>query len=598
MRFLILLLLLIVGFAGYSQNANTCEKFVEILETEIVFNEYLTDEVRVEKISHLIENVSKENFDKKEIFLKYAKLNLANVKNKEANDQSLYKFVELTEICDTTNQIEIRIYLGSLLLISNMLRDNHVFEISNRFIGEGIDFIERRKLKNYPWIQKFYNNSGGDLLVMGEFKKCRVASKKALFYGGRKDFLQDALIEYNLGFLYYQLSNLDSAIIHQKHACSLLEKINNLSSYAYLYSRYGNALGSLSLFYYKNNNFVLAQSTALKAKSVYEEVDLFNVGRYPHLKTLINIAIKDNNEDQIKILQDEITSVASKTKTGIFNFSELLSDSYKGIGNTSKEIDYLKLAYGQVQTENDLTLSKLQKYNSQLQSQILHRENARLENERKELNRKALFIASIIALVIISLITILYVLFIQARNKKNLLVKENEISRIEYEKEKEISRIEYEKTEIRSKLTESELTEKRFITNQLASHIKLKQQTESAFLQKIKELKRKKPQNIEVEISELQVKMMNLINMDQNFEHIQHVTELNQDFRWKLKKAHPELNQKELQFCTYLLSNLNSKEISAITNHSDGAIRAYKTRLKNKMLGQLEIKLVDYLQNL
>ena len=587
MKTALLFLLLIVCFECYSQNSQTCDSFIEELEAEIIFNEYLTDEIRGEKLRQIINKSKKQDFDKRDIFLKYARVNLVLAKDHDDNDEALYKFVELTEICDTTNQTELRVYLGSILLISSILRDNSATELSYKYIERGISLIERKKMFNYPWIKDFYNDAGVDLLFNGNLDKARTALTKALNIGSNKDHLQNAMIEYNLSFLHYELQNIDTAIIHQKNARSHFEKIKDLNSFPDAYSQYANSLGSLSIFYYSNNEIELAEKTAREAELIFKKIVQFNSHRYPHLFTLINLAIEKNDPIKISFYLNEIKIVAEKIDVGRFNFYQLLSDSYNAIDNKSEENHYLKQAYFRSQEENDELVKKLHKYNSRLQSQILQREKIRFKNEKIELKRKSLFITSIISLIFISFITILYILYIRARNKKNLL-----------EKEKEISLIESEKNEIKTKLNESELNEKRLVMTRLASHIKLKQETESAFLQKIKELKRNKIDNIEEEISELQVKMINLISMDQDFEYHLHVNDLDQEFKVKLKNKHPELSEKELQFCSYLLLNLTAKEIGSITNQSDGAIRVYKNRLKNKLVGDLEIDLTEYLNNI
>jgi hypothetical protein len=577
-------LLLIFSFDTYSQNSKA---FVETLETDIIFNEYLTKEIKVKKLNQILDEVIQSNFDEKDIILKYTQVNLLLTKAGEDKDQALYQFVELTEICDTTNQIGLKIYLGSLLQISSVLRENNAFELSYKYIEKGINIIERNNLKNYSQIQGFYNDAGVDLLSMSDYNRSLTALKKALSTGENKNYLQDAMIEYNLSFLYYELGNIDSAIFHQNNTCSYFEKIENLVSYPELNERYASSLGSLSIFYYSNNNYDKAQSTALKAKLVYKKIDIFNSGRYPHLFTLINLAINNKNEAQIEIIFKEIKNVSSKVEKGKYSFYLLLSNAYKEMGNSTQENNYLVLAYDQLQTEYANTVNKLQIFNSKLQAQILQREQVRFLNEKKELSRKALLNTSIISLILIFFIAILYILYVRTKNKKDLL-----------EKERKISKIEIEKNEIKTKLTESELSEKRMIANRLASHIKLKQQTETAFLQKIKELKRSNTQNIEAEISELQVKMMNLISIDRNFEYNLHVDDINQEFKEKLRNNHPELSNKEMQFCAYLLLGLTTKEIGSITNQTDGAIRVYKTRLKNKLIGDLDTDLTTYLQKI
>lgn len=578
--------LLLYFNSSFSQNRESkFNNYVKYLEKEIIFNEYLTSAQEIQKINELVVKVKDDQFKNKPLFLKYAEVSL--IFSEDKDDEVLYKYVELKESCDTTNQFELVIYLSSLLKISEILSKDNAIELSFKYLESGIKIIERKKLIDYAWVQNFYNDSGVDLLSMGRYEECQIAFNNALLHGKNKDHIQDAMIEYNLSFLNYELNNIDSAIFHQKHTIQHLEKIKNLSDYPHLYSRYANAFGSLAIFHFSKGEFEQAGLIAHKSDVIYENIEFYDSHRYPHLFTLINLAIKNNEVEKIEYFLSEIKLVATKVEAGRHNFYLLLSKSYELIDDVENGNHYLELAYSQFQTESNSTVSKLQKYNSKLQANILTREKEKFQIEKETLSRKALFNTTLISLVLISLITILYVLYIRTRNKKDLL-----------EKEKEISKIEIEKNDIKSKLTESELNEKRLVANQLASHIKLKQQTESAFLQKIKELKRNKSQNIEAEVTELQLKMMNLINIDQNFEYHIQVNDLNQEFVSKLKTNHPELSDKEVQFCSYLLLNLSTKEIGSITNQSDGAVRVYKNRLKNKLISKLDVDLIDYLQNI
>lgn len=585
MRILIFIVFISLNTKGLTTVPSSCLTLIDSLESEIIFNEYLTDESKTQKTIDLIEYAKEIDFKKKDLFLSYAEINLANIR--EINDFILYNYIELTENCDISNPAERRVFLGSIFQISGIYRHNNATELSIQFIQKGINLIEKENLTDYPWIQDYYNHIGVAFLSKGDYENCKIALNEALLYGKKKAPLQDAMVEYNLSFLNFEINNLDAAIDHQEKACATLKQINKLNSFPELYARYGNSLGSLAFFYYKNQDIEVANSTALRAKKVYEKIETYDSGRYPHLYTLINISIDKKLNEQIHQLLLDIEFVANKIETGKFNFLLLLSDSYARMENTSKENSYLNSAYFQFRVENDSIIFNLQKYNSKLQSEMLMHEKKRFISEKEELNRQSIFNTVIISVISLFLITIIYTFYIKTRNKKDIL-----------EKEKKISKIELEKTEIKSKLTESELNEKRLIANRLASHIKLKQHTETVFLQKIKELKRSNPQNIETEISQLQIKMINLIGIDQNYEQRLEVNDLNQEFRAKLKKNHPDLNDKEMQFCTYLILNLTTKEIGSITNQSDGAIRVYKNRLKNKLVGKQKMEILEYLQSI
>lgn len=132
----IFLQLLFIGLTGNAQhNANFID-FIEILEMDIVFNQYISDEIIIEKINELIQSTNKSEFNQKDILLNYTQVNLSLLK--DSSDMVLYELIELTEVCDTTNSTEIRIYLGSLLQISEILRNDNAVDLSYKYLLKGI----------------------------------------------------------------------------------------------------------------------------------------------------------------------------------------------------------------------------------------------------------------------------------------------------------------------------------------------------------------------------------------------------------------------------------------------------------------------------
>ena len=63
-----------------------------------------------------------------------------------------------------------------------------------------------------------------------------------------------------------------------------------------------------------------------------------------------------------------------------------------------------------------------------------------------------------------------------------------------------------------------------------------------------------------------------------------------------LKQAHPRLSRLELEMCGHLRLNLSSKEIASLMNLSDGSVRVYKTRIKQKFQLKDGEKIEDYIK--
>lgn len=150
--------------------------------------------------------------------------------------------------------------------------------------------------------------------------------------------------------------------------------------------------------------------------------------------------------------------------------------------------------------------------------------------------------------------------------------------------------------ENRQKILENEVKLKQEKITSLAINLNLKKETERAFLQKLKEIKRKKDTDVEAVIKELQMNVSNLLQIDSK-SRIQHTEndEENTRFFTKIKQKHPQISDQDLLLCSYFRLNLNSKEIAQLTNMTSGTIRVYKTKLKAKLGLNTEHNLETYL---
>jgi len=57
----------------------------------------------------------------------------------------------------------------------------------------------------------------------------------------------------------------------------------------------------------------------------------------------------------------------------------------------------------------------------------------------------------------------------------------------------------------------------------------------------------------------------------------------NQQFRLRLKSRHPSLTNYDLRLCTYLKSNLSTKEIATLLNITPDSVKKAKHRLRKKL---------------
>ncbi|MES2588896.1 MAG: hypothetical protein V4622_07945 [Bacteroidota bacterium] len=556
------------------------------MEKDIMYNDYLTDSIRVKKIDLLLKDLKFTDFEKKDLFIQYAK-SFKTITSHENDDvnviDALDDLIWISENCDTTNSSQTILYLGCVLQINRILSKNDAFELALKFTKNGLDLIERRKLFSYMWINEFYNDYGVNLSYLQRYEESIKTLEKALVYTDKEDYSTKSSIEHNITLNLYYLGKIEKSLDHQKLSCAYMDKITNFEKYPDLLITYASSVSLLAYIYYQTKHFDEAKKSGLKARLAYEKAGEYDSGSYPYLFALINIAIKNKNQEEIKNTLQEIKTIVKKVKTNKYLFYNLLSKSYASIKDTALEKKYLQEAYNIYQLENSKIISNLQGFNSKLQSQKI--KFLKSKQDLQELNYKKsnqLFFV-FIGLLFIVIIALIYF----SRVKRRLLESKNVIASTEIQK-----------NEYKAQLVEKEIKEKQELVSRLASHIKLKQETETAFLKKIKELKRNKNNNIEAVISELQVKMMNLLQIDQGFQYGQEVDEINQDKKETLKHKHPELSDKEVQFCMYLLLNLSTKEISSLTNQSPGAVRVYKNNIKNKLIKDNEIDLTSYLKQI
>lgn len=133
--------------------------------------------------------------------------------------------------------------------------------------------------------------------------------------------------------------------------------------------------------------------------------------------------------------------------------------------------------------------------------------------------------------------------------------------------------------------------------NSLLTNLSIKQNTESGFLEKIKDLKRNKNITPEQIIQELQISVNNLMDIDRKLirENVPNF-EINQEFSTNIKQKHPDLNETEIRYCNYFIAGLSSKEIGMLHNLSDISVRVMKNKIKNKLGLHKDDSMIEYLK--
>ena len=81
-------------------------------------------------------------------------------------------------------------------------------------------------------------------------------------------------------------------------------------------------------------------------------------------------------------------------------------------------------------------------------------------------------------------------------------------------------------------------------------------------------------------ILDLKIQLKNENQLESFFTHFE---EANPEFILRLQQKHPDLNPNEIRFITYVLMNLNNKEIASLLNITPQSSRKRKERISKKL---------------
>jgi DNA-binding CsgD family transcriptional regulator len=132
-------------------------------------------------------------------------------------------------------------------------------------------------------------------------------------------------------------------------------------------------------------------------------------------------------------------------------------------------------------------------------------------------------------------------------------------------------------------------------------HIKLdlKKSFEGDLIKAIYEVESKDNFDSKQLLNEIKIKLQNLNEIDKKqLSKNAIVLEDKELFQKELERLHPELSYQERLLCTYFRLNLSSKEISVIEGITNGTVRVYKNKIKNKIGLSTDESLIDYLCNI
>ncbi|WP_271405340.1 tetratricopeptide repeat protein [Tenacibaculum soleae] len=295
-----------------------------------------------------------------------------------------------------------------------------------------------------------------------------------------------------------------------------------------------------------------------------------------------------NNEEALKNLKkaEKYTSV---------NNSELLS-----------LINSLYAKYYESKEEYLLAVKKYKEVNENLEKTIVFNEKEikesfvhelELESELKEkqnliiTNQKLKLIVSTITLVLFIILTIFLISLIRKNRNKN-----RQIKTLNIELKELIANLKTKNDDLVDKKTEIESLLN--LNEQALFSRVLKISTYNDAIRKITEDIESNKDASSYLIS-VNKKLLSLISEEELWEDFKiQFEKIRPDFFSKLKQISPNLSVNDLKHCTYIVSNLKSKEVAQLINVSPRSVETTRYRVKKKMGLEKEDSLYDLLSSL
>jgi hypothetical protein len=441
-----------------------------------------------------------------------------------------------------------------------------------RYLDKAILVSQKTEKKYY--LPHLYHAKGRWLYNEKKYPKAMFYFNKALQNYKKEDTLYIASMHNNFALCNDKLNNIKLAAEEINTGITILGNKKNLTSEELLFFHYMKS--NQGEYYFKLKDYKASENI------FKQEFDFYlNSGKHPTelistAKILLNIyevthqsAEKKNmidfflkTEKNLKIISDKI--LVHKVLQKYY----LKNDDLKNLKVVSKELTKLNDDYSEQSSKKLATVSDL------LNNYRIKNINQKNEYKANIEKKKSLII--IISIVLGSIILLIAV-SLKVKKKK----KEKEI--LEYHKQKLESDIKLQKNKIEN----------------LQLNLNLKMETEKAFLENLKKIKKLKNIDIEQTLRDLFFKINNLIEIDKkNNELINESSLENKVFIEKVSKRFPVLTNKELKLCVYFKLNLSAREISLLENIAEVTATVYKAKIKAKIGLTKEINFTDFLNNI
>ena len=139
----------------------------------------------------------------------------------------------------------------------------------------------------------------------------------------------------------------------------------------------------------------------------------------------------------------------------------------------------------------------------------------------------------------------------------------------------------------------NKLKSKEKVISDLRTKLELKKSFEDELIKTIYEVESNENFDSKVLLNDLKLKLRNLNEIDKK-QIVKNSTALDDKglFQKALEQLHPELSYQERILCSYFRLHLSSKEISVIEGITNGTVRVYKNKIKQRSVKKSQVGLV------
>jgi hypothetical protein len=295
-------------------------------------------------------------------------------------------------------------------------------------------------------------------------------------------------------------------------------------------------------------------------------------------EALLNIYFAEGNNAKYTAVLDELEQIRGVFSGSYYElaFVKLLHEKNQKIGNEKQTSKYFK-RLNEIYSEREELNTFI---NEQIISLLIKQQNIEADEKqaaiaKSERNKDA---AIYISLILVSLVMGFgfYRKYFQKEKETKLAL--DKLKDSEWKKEMLLKEV---------KSAQDALFE-------LNNKLNFKIDAEQTIVEKIRDHRNMSPKEIESLIKEIQSQFGETEEKESVIN--ENIQDEKDSFFEKLKSKHPELSPQDLNLCSYVRLQLNSKEISLISGITPGSVRVYKTKLKNKLGLKYEDNLNKYLE--